>query len=59
MAATVTDVAARAGIDVVDCDVHVAPRTLEPLLAHMDDYWADYVANSELFLSPSMNAAGG
>jgi uncharacterized protein len=40
---------------VVDCDVHVAPRSLEPVLAHMDDYWADYVANSELFLSPSMN----
>jgi hypothetical protein len=39
----------------VDCDVHVAPRTLEPLLAHMDDYWADYVANSELRLSPTMN----
>ena len=39
----------------VDCDVHVAPQTLEPLLAHMDDYWADYVANSELRLSPSMN----
>jgi predicted TIM-barrel fold metal-dependent hydrolase len=47
MAATATGV--------VDCDVHVAPRTLEPLLAHMDDYWADYVANSELRLSPSMN----
>ena len=55
MAATVTDLAARDGVDVVDCDVHVAPRTLEPLLAHMDDYWADYVAHSELFLSPSMN----
>ena len=55
MAATVTDVAALDGVDVVDCDVHVAPRTLEPLLAYMDDYWADYVAHSELFLSPSMN----
>ena len=55
MAATVTDLAARDGVDVVDCDVHVAPRTLEPLLAYMDDYWADYVAHSELFLSPSMN----
>ena len=40
---------------VVDVDVHVAPRTLEPLLAHMDDYWADYVTNGELHLSPSMN----
>ena len=33
----------------------MAPRTLEPLLAHMDAYWADYAANAELFLSPSMN----
>jgi predicted TIM-barrel fold metal-dependent hydrolase len=39
----------------IDCDVHVAPRSLEPLLAHVDDYWADYAANGELFLSPSMN----
>jgi predicted TIM-barrel fold metal-dependent hydrolase len=39
----------------VDVDVHVAPATLEPLLEHMDDYWADYVANGELHLSPSMN----
>jgi uncharacterized protein len=39
----------------IDCDVHVAPRTLEPVLAHMDGYWADYAANAELFLSPSMN----
>jgi predicted TIM-barrel fold metal-dependent hydrolase len=46
---------AATAVQVVDCDVHVAPRTLEPLLAHMDDYWADYVANSELRLSPTMN----
>jgi predicted TIM-barrel fold metal-dependent hydrolase len=46
---------AATAVGVVDCDVHVAPRTLEPLLAHMDDYWADYVANSELRLSPTMN----
>jgi predicted TIM-barrel fold metal-dependent hydrolase len=46
---------AATGIAVVDADVHVAPRTLEPLLAHMDDYWADYAANSELALSPTMN----
>ena len=48
---------AATAVAVVDCDVHVAPRTLEPLLAHMDDYWADYVANSELRLSPTMNGA--
>ena len=39
----------------IDCDVHVAPASVEPLLEHMDPYWADYVANSELRLSPSMN----
>ena len=44
-----------AALEVVDCDVHVAPRTLEPVLAHVDDYWADYVANAELRLSPTMN----
>jgi uncharacterized protein len=53
--ATAADSAARTGLAVVDCDVHVAPRTLEPLLAQMDDYWADYVAHSELRLSPTMN----
>ena len=40
---------------VVDVDVHVAPQTVEPLLAHMEPYWADYVANAELRLSPTMN----
>jgi uncharacterized protein len=39
----------------VDVDVHVAPQTVEPLLAHMEPYWADYVANAELRLSPTMN----
>lgn len=39
----------------VDVDVHVAPQALEQLLEHMDDYWADYVANGELHLSPGMN----
>jgi uncharacterized protein len=47
--------AATTAVSVVDCDVHLAPRTLEPLLAHMDDYWGDYVSNAELRLSPSMN----
>jgi predicted TIM-barrel fold metal-dependent hydrolase len=40
---------------VVDADVHVAPVSVEPLLQHMDGYWADYVANAELRLSPTMN----
>ena len=40
---------------VVDADVHVAPETLEPLLEHMEAYWADYVGNAELRLSPTMN----
>ena len=40
---------------VVDVDVHVAPQTVEPLLSHMEPYWADYVANAELRLSPTMN----
>jgi predicted TIM-barrel fold metal-dependent hydrolase len=40
---------------VVDADVHVAPASVEPLLEHMEAYWADYVANAELRLSPTMN----
>jgi predicted TIM-barrel fold metal-dependent hydrolase len=40
---------------VVDADVHVAPLSVEPLLGHMEGYWADYVANAELRLSPTMN----
>jgi predicted TIM-barrel fold metal-dependent hydrolase len=40
---------------VVDVDVHVAPLSVEPLLEHMESYWADYVANAELRLSPTMN----
>jgi predicted TIM-barrel fold metal-dependent hydrolase len=39
----------------VDADVHVAPESVEPLLGHMEAYWADYVANAELRLSPTMN----
>jgi uncharacterized protein len=40
---------------VVDADVHVAPLSVEPLLEHMEPYWADYVGNAELRLSPTMN----
>jgi len=40
---------------VIDVDVHVGPGSVEPLLRHMDPYWADYVANAELRLSPTMN----
>ena len=41
----------------IDCDVHVAPDVVEPLLAYIDAYWRDYVANAELRLSPTMNGA--
>jgi uncharacterized protein len=41
--------------NVVDADVHVAPLSVETLLPHMDPYWADYIANAELRLSPTMN----
>jgi uncharacterized protein len=40
---------------VVDVDVHVAPLSVDPLLEHMEPYWADYVGNAELRLSPTMN----
>jgi predicted metal-dependent phosphotriesterase family hydrolase len=61
--ATVTGVGGAEGSDpvakppkaAVDADVHVAPPSVEPLLEHMEPYWADYVANAELRLSPTMN----
>jgi predicted TIM-barrel fold metal-dependent hydrolase len=39
----------------VDVDVHVGPESVQPLLEYMEPYWADYVENAELFLSPTMN----
>jgi uncharacterized protein len=41
----------------IDCDVHVAPESIEALLPYMDDYWRDYVANAGLFLSPNGTGA--
>jgi predicted TIM-barrel fold metal-dependent hydrolase len=41
----------------IDCDVHVAPRSIDALLPHMDDYWRDYVANAGLMLSPTSTGA--
>jgi uncharacterized protein len=42
---------------VVDCDVHVAPESIEALTPYMDDYWRDYLANAGLRLSPSVGAS--
>jgi predicted TIM-barrel fold metal-dependent hydrolase len=42
---------------VIDADVHVAPTGIAALMPHVEDYWADYVANAELFLSPTLNGA--
>jgi uncharacterized protein len=41
----------------IDCDVHVAPESIDALLPYMDDYWRDYVANAGLFLSPNVTGA--
>jgi predicted TIM-barrel fold metal-dependent hydrolase len=41
----------------VDCDVHVAPGSIDALLPYMDDYWRDYVANAGLSLSPSVTGS--
>ena len=41
----------------IDCDVHVAPASMEALAPYMDDYWRDYLANAGLRLSP--NVTGG
>ena len=29
----------------VDCDVHIAVPSMQPLLAYMDDYWRDHLIN--------------
>ena len=42
---------------VIDCDVHVAPQSLDALTPYMDDYWRDYLANAGLRLSPSVSAS--
>ena len=41
----------------IDCDVHVAPESIDALLPYMDDYWRDYVANAGLVLSPDITGA--
>jgi uncharacterized protein len=42
---------------VIDCDVHVAPESIEALIPYMDDYWRDYLANAGLRLSPSVGGS--
>ena len=39
----------------VDCDVHVAPESMDALKPYMDDYWRDYLANAGLMLSPTVS----
>ena len=29
----------------IDCDVHITVPSMQPLLAHMDDYWRDHLTN--------------
>jgi uncharacterized protein len=41
----------------IDCDVHVAPSSVDALTPYMDDYWRDYVANAGLMLSPTITGA--
>jgi uncharacterized protein len=41
----------------IDCDVHVAPASMDALAPYMDDYWRDYLANAGVRLSP--NVTGG
>jgi predicted TIM-barrel fold metal-dependent hydrolase len=42
---------------VIDCDVHCAPASIAALEPYLDEYWRDYLANSELVLSPSLQGA--
>jgi predicted TIM-barrel fold metal-dependent hydrolase len=41
----------------IDCDVHVAPASIDTLAPYMDDYWRDYLANAGLRLSPNVTGA--
>jgi uncharacterized protein len=41
----------------IDCDVHVAPQSIDALAPYMDDYWRDYVANAGLRLLPNVTGA--
>jgi predicted TIM-barrel fold metal-dependent hydrolase len=41
----------------IDCDVHVAPASIDALAPYMDDYWRDYLANAGLRLSPNVTGA--
>jgi predicted TIM-barrel fold metal-dependent hydrolase len=37
---------------VIDCDVHCAPATWEPLWPSLDDYWRDYIEEAGVRLAP-------
>ncbi len=41
----------------IDCDVHVAPRSIDALAPYLDDYWHDYLANAGVRLSPNVTGA--
>jgi uncharacterized protein len=41
----------------IDCDVHVAPGSIDALAPYMDDYWRDYLANAGLRLSPNITGS--
>lgn len=41
----------------IDCDVQVAPASIDALAPYMDDYWRDYLANAGLRLSPNVTGA--
>jgi predicted TIM-barrel fold metal-dependent hydrolase len=41
----------------IDCDVHVAPKSIDALAPYLDDYWRDYLANAGLRLLPSVTGA--
>jgi uncharacterized protein len=40
----------------VDCDIHVAPRSFEPLLPHLSDYWRQYISESSVGISAMAHA---
>ncbi|MGH3318670.1 MAG: amidohydrolase family protein [Streptosporangiaceae bacterium] len=45
------------GRHAIDTDVHCAPASFEALLPYMDEYWREYIVDTNLQLSPSLAGA--
>ncbi len=44
--------------DAIDCDVHVAPASMEVLEPHLDDYWRSYIDDATIRIADLAYPAG-